>query len=101
LLEIFANHLNLNELRQLCFYLGIDFEDIPPAGLYPGGRHFSEGQQRSLCDLGIDYNALTSEEIMVRLKRLWFINFTSFWERKGGNTAQIVAICRHIRHDAF
>jgi hypothetical protein len=102
LLEIFANHLTLSELQQLCFYFDIEFEDISPVGLlHLGGENFSEGQRRSLRNLGINYDVLTSEEITVRLKRLWATNFMSYLERRGGNTAQVAAVCRYIRPSVF
>lgn len=101
LTTILIHHFNLDDLRQLAFCLGVDFEEIEgPHGVFGTTDNLSEKNKQWLSGLGINCDLLSPEEIDVALNEMWIESFIGFC-RVEDAWAQAMAICYHLHPEAF
>ncbi len=94
-----AHQFSLDDLRQVCFYLGIDFEEIPgPHGSWPG--ELSEADQRWLRNQRPEYASLSAEELDILYKKKWAENLVSQCKAEG-IWEQLLAVCYWLHPETF
>ncbi len=101
LFRVLTKRFDVDDLRQLCFYLDIDFEEVKgPHLLWNTTHNLSDASQRWLYDIGIDHSSLCPGELDVLLKEMWTRNFFNFCLAEG-IWEQMVTVCFWLCPDAF
>jgi len=100
LVETLATRFSLDDLEQLAFYVGIDFEEVEaPRGMLGGNRKV-EPSERWLHSMGIVPGSMTPEELAFLFKETWARNFVEDCKRSN-IWNEILAACLHLHPLAF
>lgn len=83
IITLVATHFSLSELHQLCFLLGVDFENIAGYLLSDSKTNLTKKDIQHLEAYHIDLNTLSIEEIRVILKEEWMHKLLAHWNRQG------------------
>ena len=96
LIMVMARYFSPDDLKMMCFYLGVRFDIIRDYRLDwdRGGRRLY------LSELGVDVEGLSDAEVETMLKELWVDDFVSWWRHRD-DLAKVAAVCLHLRPDAF
>ena len=94
---ILATRFGLDDLRQLCFYLGILFDDIMG---WDDPRTWSERTRQHFRDVGIDCDQLSLAELNAALQESWVERFVAFCHEKQ-IWPQTVAVSFYLHTEAF
>ena len=90
------NNFTTDDLQQLCFFLGIDFDDIGASyWLNKGINQLSTRELESLQNFGVNTHELTKKQFEIALKRLWVNQFMGHI-RNRRSLAQIKAVYHYI-----
>jgi hypothetical protein len=94
---VLATRFSLDDLHQLCFYLGILFDDIM---WWDNPSSWSEKTRQHFREVGIDYDQLSLAELNAALQERWVERFVAFCQEKG-IWPQTVAVSFHLHPEAF
>ncbi len=94
---VLATRFSLDDLHQLCFYLGIHFDDVMG---WDDPRTWRERTRQHFRQLGIDYDQLSLAELNAALQKRWVERFVAFCKEKG-IWSQTVAVSFHLHPEVF
>jgi hypothetical protein len=100
LVETLATRFSLDDLQQLAFYMGTDFEEVEALWEMFGRNRKVEPSERWLHSVGIVPGSMTPEELVFLFKETWARNFVEDCKRSN-IWNKTLAACLHLHSLAF
>lgn len=101
LLNALSTKLTVRDLKQLCFLMGVDFENIGGYLIHDDKSKLSPPDESFLQRQNIAYEDIPLKQIIIFLKEKWSNNLLDFWQRKSEEPAKMADIVAFINPDAL
>lgn len=98
---ILATCFTVSELRQLCFFIGVDFENFSGYLLTDSQQSLREKDKEILEKHNVDYENVSIDDIRILLKEEWCDGLFFYWQRRRRSLTEMTRVMMYLRPELF